>query len=87
MAYDDIGGIAGSAPAPMAPSAVGLTQECTKSVADDASYIDTRSPESQVVLSKRLEYLVRRIGGCQTEEVLTLVKRLVYEAIRAQRKY
>ena len=51
----------------------------------DVSYIDN-APDSQVVLSQRLEYLARRVGGCQTDELLALLRRVMYEAI-SQRKY
>lgn len=56
-----------------------------KEIRADVSYIDT-APEKQVVLSDRLEYLARRVGGCQTEELLALLRRVMFETI-AQRKY
>ena len=40
------------------------------------------APERLVVLSPRLEHLARQIGGCQTEEVLALVRRIMYEVIK-----
>lgn len=65
------------------PSA--LTGECKEARPRDESYID-RAPDKQVVLSQRLEYLARQVGGCQTEEVLALVRRIMYEVI-AKQKY
>ena len=50
-----------------------------------ASYID-HAPDKQVVLSARLEYLARRVGGCQTEELLALLRGIMFEVI-SQRKY
>ena len=49
------------------------------------SYID-HQPDNQVVLSNRLEQLVRRVGGCQTDEVRALVRRIMYEVL-SSRKY
>ena len=69
------------------PQANGLAgADCPKEIRPrDVSYID-REPDKQVVLSQRLEELARRIGGCQTEEVLALVRRIMFEVI-SQRKY
>jgi hypothetical protein len=53
--------------------------------AHETSYID-HQPDNQVVLSPRLEQLVRRVGGCQTEEVLALVRRIIYEALISQKR-
>ena len=52
---------------------------------NDTSYID-HQPDNQVVLSQRLEHLARRIRGCQTDEVLALVRRIMYEML-SSRKY
>jgi hypothetical protein len=49
------------------------------------SYID-HDPAKLVVLSPRLQELVRRVGGCQTDEVMALVRGIMYEVI-SQRKY
>ena len=57
--------------------AIGLGQEI--------SFI-AQAPENQVVLSNRLEYLAREVGGCQTDQVLALVRRIMFEVI-SQRKY
>ena len=67
----------------MAPS----TNECNAKEArsTEVSYIE-RNPASQVVLSPRLEQAVRRVGGCQTEEVLALVRQIMYEVLQS-RKY
>ena len=60
--------------------------ECAKEpMPRDVSYID-RDPAKQVVLSPRLQELVRRVGGCQTEEVMAPVRGIMYEVI-SQRKY
>jgi hypothetical protein len=75
--------LCGTAPVPQTP--MGLAQDCVKEVRRDVSYID-RDPAKQVVLSPRLEQLVRRVGGCQTEEVMALVRGIMYEVI-SQRKY
>ena len=73
------------APTRMPTAAYGLN-ECAKEAGPrDTSYID-RDPAKQVVLSPRLEQLVRRVGGCQTEEVMALVRGIMYEVI-SQRKY
>lgn len=53
--------------------------------AHEISHID-HQPDNQVVLSARLEQLVRRVGGCQTDEVLALVRRIMYEVL-SSRKY
>lgn len=64
----------------------GAGMDCAKEARPrDVSYID-REPDNQVVLSKRLEYLARRVGGCQTDELLALLRRIMYEVI-SQRKY
>ena len=59
--------------------------ECPKEIRRDTSYID-HDPAKQVVLSPQLEQLVRRVGGCQTDEVMALVRQIMYEVI-SQRKY
>jgi len=48
------------------------------------SYIEC-NPASQVVLSPRLEQAVRRVGGCQTEEVLVLVRQIMYEVLQSRK--
>lgn len=51
----------------------------------EVSYIDS-APEKQVVLSDKVEYLARRVGGCQTDELLALLRRVMYELmVRAKR--
>ena len=73
-------------PATEAPRAMLAGAECAKeALPRDVSYID-HNPDKQVVLSPRLEELARRIGGCQTEEVLALVRRIMFEVI-SRRKY
>jgi hypothetical protein len=63
-----------------------LAGECAKEARPrDVSYID-HDPAKQVVLSPRLQELVRRVGGCQTDEVMALVRGIMYEVI-SQRKY
>jgi hypothetical protein len=52
----------------------------------DVSYID-HAPDNQVVLSQRLEHLCRRVGGCQTDELLALVRRVMYEVLATSKKY
>jgi len=47
-------------------------------VADRKTYIEN-SPEKSVVLSPRLEELIREVGGCQTEQLAALVRRVMYE--------
>jgi hypothetical protein len=54
--------------------------------ADQISYIES-APENQVQLSPRMEYLARRIGGCQTDEVMALVRRILFETSRLPRNY
>ena len=74
------------APRDLRAGTMGLANECAKEACSrDTSYID-RDPAKQVVLSPRLEQLARRIGGCQTEEVLALVRGIMYEVL-SQRKY
>jgi hypothetical protein len=73
-------------PQPMPEATMAMQKECAKEASGrDASYID-RNPDKQVVLSPRLEQLARQVGGCQTEEVLALVRRIMFEVI-SQRKY
>lgn len=61
-------------------------QDCAKEARPrEASYID-HNPDKQVVLSPRLEQLAREVGGCQTDQVLALVRRIMFEVI-SQRKY
>jgi hypothetical protein len=68
------------------PPGGALVNECAKEARPrDVSYIDP-DPAKQVVLSPRLQELVRRVGGCQTEEVMALVRGIMYEVI-SQRKY
>jgi|HubBroStandDraft_4_1064222.scaffolds.fasta_scaffold1006133_1 hypothetical protein len=68
----------------MPPSAYGLAQEAAGNVKEvvrrDMSHID-HNPDNQVVLSQRLEQLCRRVGGCQTDELLALVRRVMYEVL------
>ena len=65
---------------------LGAAGECAKEArSEDTTYLD-RSPDNQVVLSGRLEYLARKVGGCQTDEVLALVRRIMYEVIQKQRR-
>lgn len=45
---------------------------------DRVSFIEN-SPEKSVVLSPRLEELIREVGGCQTEQLAALVRRVMYE--------
>jgi len=52
----------------------------------DVSYID-HAPDNQVILSQRLEHLCRRVGGCQTDELLALVRRVMYEVLATSKKY
>jgi hypothetical protein len=52
---------------------------------DEITYID-HQPDNQVVLSPRLEQLARRIGGCQTDEVLALVRRIMYEMLSSRKQ-
>jgi len=77
------------APTPRADrlaGAVGLANECAKDTRPrDVSYID-HDPAKQVVLSPRLQGLVQRVGGCQTGEVLALVRGIMYEVLQS-RKY
>ena len=55
--------------------------ECAKEARPrDVSYID-HQPDNQVVLSLRLEQLARRVGGCQTDELLALLRRVMYETL------
>lgn len=70
----------------MAPQMVAEAGSMLKqSRSSETSYID-HQPDNQVVLSARLEQLARRIGGCQTDEVLALVRRIMYEVL-SSRKY
>ena len=71
--------------APTASMPAEYGAECTKEVRRDVSYIE-HAPDNQVVLSPRLEQLVRRVGGCQTEQVLAVVRRIMYEVLQ-QGKY
>jgi hypothetical protein len=60
---------------------MGIANECAKAERPrDSSYID-HNPANMVVLSPKLEQAVRRVGGCQTEEVLALVRQIMYEVI------
>jgi len=70
-------------PSAMTPGMAGEQPRLKQS--HETSYIDYQ-PDNQVVLSARLEQLVRRVGGCQTDEVLALVRRIMYEVLQA-RKY
>lgn len=72
-------------PAPSNPSMLAGSETGMSKAVHDVSYID-RAPDNQVVLSERLEHLLRRVGGCQTEELRALVRRVMYEVI-SQRKY
>jgi hypothetical protein len=70
----------------MTPGAVaGMGEQVRLKQSHETSYID-HQPDNQVVLSPRLEQLVRRVGGCQTDEVLALVRRIMYEML-SSRKY
>jgi hypothetical protein len=74
-------------PATDAPRMMPPGGECPKEMRPrDVSYID-HNPDKQVVLSPRLEELARRIGGCQTEEVLALVRRIMFEVISQRKGY
>jgi len=69
-----------------APTMLAPGGECAKEARPrDTSYID-HDPAKQVILSERLQHLVRRVGGCQTDEVMALVRGIMYEVI-SQRKY
>jgi hypothetical protein len=69
----------------MTPGLAGMGEQVKLKQSHDTSYID-HQPDNQVVLSQRLEQLARRIGGCQTDEVLALVRRIMYEVL-SSRKY
>lgn len=75
-------------PAPaMPPSNMLAGADCAKEAeAHDISRIEYQSPENAVVLSRKLERLARRVGGCQTDELLALLRRIMFEVI-SQRKY
>lgn len=61
--------------------------ECAKDPeSPDITRIEYNSPENAVVLSRKLEQLARRVGGCQTDELLALLRRIMFEVIQ-QRKY
>jgi len=47
------------------------------------SYLD--SPEGGVVLSHRLRSLIHQVGGCQTEQVEAVIKRLMFEILSNQK--
>lgn len=49
-------------------------------IGDQVSYIEN-SPEKSVVLSPRLQQLIRDVGGCQTEQVEAMVRRVMYELL------
>lgn len=73
---------------PRTPPSGGLTarDECAKEAHPrDVSYIE-HQPDKLVVLSPRLEQLCREVDGCQIEQVLALVRRIMFEVI-SQRKY
>lgn len=68
------------------PSALTPGMDCAREIRPrDVTYIEPQ-PDKQVVLSPRLEQLAREVGGCQTEQVLALVRRIMFEVI-TQRKY
>lgn len=69
----------------MSPGMAGMAEQVKLKQSHETSYID-HQPDNQVVLSHRLEQLARRISGCQTDEVLALVRRIMYEVL-ASRKY
>ena len=66
---------------PAATGSLIARDECAKQARPrQFSYIDS-APDKQVVLSPRLEHLARQVGGCQTEEVLALVRGIMFEVI------
>jgi hypothetical protein len=69
---------------PSVATSGGLLSEAKIAHPRHLTYIDPQ-PDNQVVLSPRLEQLARRIGGCQTDEVLALVRRIMYEMLSSQK--
>lgn len=44
------------------------------------TYIEN-SPEKSVVLSPRLQQLIRDVAGCQTEQVEAVIRRVMFELL------
>jgi hypothetical protein len=73
------------APATSAPSETGsMLKAAREPHGRELSYIE-QSPEKSVVLSPRLEQLIRQVGGCQTEQVAAVIQRVMYEILSQQK--
>lgn len=57
-----------------------LTRRGGIGIGDQITYIEN-SPEKSVVLSPRLQRLIRDVGGCQAEQVEAVVRRVMYELL------
>lgn len=55
-----------------------------KTVGPHTSYLDGNAQENMVVLSPRLRTLIAQVGGCQTEHVEAVIRRVLYEVLNSK---
>lgn len=51
------------------------------------TFIDRNSQENLVCLSPRLKVLIAQVGGCQTEHVEAVIKRVMFEILNQIQKW
>jgi hypothetical protein len=51
------------------------------------SFLDRNGQENLVCLSPRLKALIAQVGGCQTEHVEAVIRRVLYEVLSVTQKY
>ena len=51
---------------------------------NESSYIDRNAQENTVVLSPRLRGLIAQVGGCQTEHVEAVIRRVLFEVFNSK---
>lgn len=81
---DEQNAVQAEAPRRREPGSGGLLaarDECAKEARNSQISFIADIPENQVILSPRLEQLVCEVGGCQTEQLRALVRRVMFEVI------
>ena len=74
-----------TAAAPTAiPPAAGQLGQYKAARSTETSYIDRNAQENTVVLSPRLRGLIAQVGGCQTERVEAVIRRVLYEVFNSK---
>ena len=70
---------------PALAAGYGMEASQTKAArSTETSYIDRNAQENTVVLSPRLRGLIAQVGGCQTEHVEAVIRRVLYEVFNSK---